>query len=178
MGVLAEYLRTEADHLRTTRRERKAILDEWKHSLATLNPQLMRWVEAADAGLDLIRADGASVVVVEEPRIGAYRCPKVTISMGDSNDEWTPVVEVAPRARFVVAEITAPGRHPQQADGMVEVREGGRPTHYLFRLKNPVGDEWFICSVADWNNVRSKEHGRVEPLTADTFEAAVLSALK
>lgn len=178
MGALAEYLKSEADHLRTTRLERKAALDEWKRGLETLNPQLIRWVEAADAGLGLVRADSGSKHVVEEPRLGAYSAHKVTITLGDSGEDGSPVVEVVPRARYVVAEIRPPGLQPVQADGMVEIREGGRATHYLFRLKQESRDEWYICSVADWNNVRSKDHGRVDPLTADTFEAAVLSALR
>jgi hypothetical protein len=83
---------------------------------------------------------------------------------------------VAPRARHVVATIKPPGKEPRRADGMAEIRDGSSAEYYLFRLKEPDGDRWYIQSVTRWN--ADPEYGHVEELDRDRFEAAILHILK
>lgn len=177
MGVLAEYLRTEAERLRSERKARNEAIVEWEGSVRRLLATLTGWIEKADGGLGLVGADIEEGHLVKEPRLGEYACPRMEILTGDvqRKEFFVKVAEVAPKARFVLAEIHPPGREPRTADGVVEIREWGRPSHYLFRWKNPDGDEWFIRNDAVWDNSR---YENVAPLTAEAFESAVLSAVK
>lgn len=175
MGVLAEYLRTEAGHLRTERRIRKEAVEEWNRSLDRLYAKLREWIQVADGGLGLIgvRVDPYRM---EEPRLGPYLCNKLAVLWGDElSGGGIPAADVVPRARFVAATLKPTGREPRAADGMVEIRVDRITTHYLFRWANPDGDEWFICTHAEWH---SRDFGNVHPLTAEAFEAAVLSAVQ
>lgn len=178
MGVLAEYLKSEVGHLRTERQTRRESVAEWNHSLDGLYAKLAEWIAAADGDLGLI-GSRLEQHRTEEPRLGPYLCSKLAVLWGDelSGGAYT-VADVVPRARFVAADLRPVDRDPRPADGMVEVRESRFATHYLFRWKNPDGDEWFICTVSAWANVHGGEHGRVKPLTAEEFEAAVLSAVR
>lgn len=179
MGVLKDYLKAEADHLRSERQRRKEVVEEWKQSLDRLFFQLSDWITAADDGQGLIGSHAGHEYMVEEPRLGAYWTKKLTVLMGAFDSGIAVrVAEVVPRARFVVATLRPAGREPKPADGMVEIREGkdGKiADYYLFRWRNSDGDEWFICSDAEWN---SRDFGNVHPLTAETFEAAVLSTVE
>lgn len=173
MGVLAEYLKTEAGHLRSERQFRREAVDEWNQSLDQLYSTLIGWIQAADDGLGLI---GGRIEQhrTEEPKLGPYLCRKLSVLWGDElSGGGIPVADVVPRARFVVATLKPTGRGPRAADGMVEVRANRITTHYLFRWMNP--DEWFICTHAEW---RSRDFGNVHPLTAEAFESAVLGAVR
>jgi hypothetical protein len=178
MGVLAEYLKTEAENLKAQRQKQKDAVEEWQQCLSRLIAMLGGWISAADAGLGLLstRVEPHSA---EEPRLGHYLACKLSILFGDvpSGSAWT-VAEVVPRARHVVSVIHPTGRKPRWADGMVVIREGRLATHYLLRWREEGGDEWFICSDAEWDETRPSEEGRVKPLTADLFELAVLRAVK
>jgi predicted metal-dependent phosphoesterase TrpH len=179
MGKLAEYLKAEADNLKAERLKRKEAVEEWKQSLERLYVTLSGWIAEADDGQGLIGAHDQYQYMVEEPRLGAYWTKKLTVLMGAFEAGIAvSVAEVVPRARFVLATLKPTGREPRPADGMVEIREGkdGKiANYYLFRWKNPDGDEWFICSDAVWN---SRDYGNVDPLTAEAFEAAVLSTVQ
>lgn len=179
MGVLAEYLKTEGEHLRTERQKRQEAIEEWQASLDRLYSQLSGWLEAADGGQGLVGGHTQYRYSVQEPRLGMYWTKKLTVLMGAFEEGvGVAVAEVVPRARFVLATLKPNGRESRAADGMVELREGrdGKiADYYLFRWKNPDGDEWFICSDAVWN---SRDYGNVDPLTAETFEAAVLSTVQ
>lgn len=179
MGVLAEYLKTEGEHLRTERQKRKEAIEEWKGCLDRLYAQLIEWLAAADGGQGLIGAHAEYQYSVQEPRLGMYWTKKLTVLMGAfAEGVGVSVAEVVPRARYVTATLKPTGRDPRAADGMAELLEGqdGRiANHYLFRWKQPEGDEWFICSDAEWS---SRDFGNVHPLTAESFEAAVLSTVR
>ena len=179
MGVLAEYLRTEGEHLRAERQKRKEGVEEWKGSLERLYAMLIGWIEAADDGQGLVGAHAQYDHMVQEPRLGAYWTKKLTVLMGAfESGVAVRVAEVVPRARFVAATLRPKGRDPRPADGMVEIREGNEgknATYYLLRWMAPGGDEWFICHYAVWG---SREEGNVEPLTAESFETALLSAVQ
>ncbi len=175
MGALAEYLKSEAGHLRTERQTRREAVDEWNRSLSALYADLSAWIATADGGLGLIavRVDPHRT---EEPKLGPYLCSKLVVLWGDEvSGSAIPVAEVRPWARFAAATLKPTGRPPRAADGMVEVRAGRIATHYLFRWTGGGTDEWFICTHAEW---QSREFGNVHPLTAEAFEAAVLGAVR
>jgi hypothetical protein len=178
MGVLAEYLRTEAEHLRAERQQRKDVIVSWEHALGRLFQRLDRWIRDADAGLGLLAAR-QDEHAVEEPKLGKYWSRKLTILFGDvQSGTARTVAEVVPRARFVVSTVQPLGHPPRAADGMVIIREGRLATHYLFLLTSPGAEDWFICTDAEWDEVRASEEGRVKPLTSDLFETAVLGAVR
>lgn len=175
MGVLAEYLKTEGEHLRAERQFRKDAVEEWNQSLDQLYASLTQWIQAADGGLGLIggRVDPHRT---EEPKLGPYLGSKLAVLWGDElSGGGIPVADVVPRARYVVATLKPTGREPRAADGMVEIRANRITTHFLFRWAHRGRDEWFICTHAEWN---SRDFGNVTPLTAEAFEAAVLGAVR
>lgn len=178
MGKLAEYLKAEANNLKAERLQRNEAVEEWKQSLERLYVTLSGWITEADDGQGLIGAHDQYKYTVEEPRLGAYWTKKLTVLMGAfESGTAVRVAEVVPRARYVLATLRPAGREPRPADGMVEIREGNDgkiADYYLFRWKNPAGDEWFICSDGEWN---SRDFGNVRPLTAESFEEAILSAV-
>jgi hypothetical protein len=172
MGVLAEYLKTEAEQLRTELGQRKQAYEEWLESISKLYGLLKGWLRDADGGLHLITVHDGYTALVSEPRFGGYWVKKLTIELGVGGR----CAEVVPRARYVIATIQPPGQEPRRADGMAQILDGNSPAYYLFRRITPAGDEWFIRSVAEWN--ADKDYGRVEPLDPDRFEAVVLSILQ
>ncbi len=178
MGVLAEYLKTEGEHLRAERQTRKETVEEWRHAISRLYQKLSGWIYAADNGLGLL-ATRVDQHPTDEPRLGPYQSSKLAILFGDvlSGSALT-VAEVVPRARHVVSVVHPSGGSSRPADGLVVIREGRIATHYLFLVKTPSGEEWVICSDAEWHETRATEEGRVKPLTSEAFEAAVLSAVK
>ena len=178
MGVLAEYLRAEAGHLKAERQKRKQVIEEWQHTLGRLYQKLGGWIAAADGELGLL-ATRVEPHAVEEPRLGPYLSSKLTILFGDVlSGSALSVAEIVPRARHVASVIHPAGEGARPADGMAIIREGRLATHYLFLSKGADGEHWFICSDAEWDETRATEEGRVRQLTADLFEAAVLRAVK
>jgi hypothetical protein len=168
MGQLADYLKTEAEHLRAAEGEREGAKAEWLTALEQLYKQLEQWILEADGGLRLLRVD-RPIGEYEEPRLGVYDTSILTLRLGSRR------VEITPRARFAIATIRPPGKQPQRADGMVEIKGTTIGEYYLFRLKEESGDSWFIQGVGEWN--RQSTSGAVEPLNRDRFEEAILSIL-
>jgi hypothetical protein len=165
MGPLAEYLKNEAEHLRTEAGKREEAKAEWLKALTQLYRLLDEWVVEADGGLRLLQRLQKSQSC-NEPRLGVYEINVLHIGLGNS---W---VKVTPRARYVIANIRPPGQEPRRADGMVEIKSESSPEYYLFRKKTEGGDEWFIRNVDQWNS--DPVPGTVEPLDRDRFEAALL----
>lgn len=170
MGVLAEYVRNEAEQLRKEVVRRDAAVQEWKSAVDKLYAQLEQWVTEADDKQGLLIACQARLVACQEPRLGVYEIPSLLIGIG------TRRAEVVPHARHVVATIQPPGKEPRRADGMVELTDKGGADYYLFRLLEDGQDAWFIRSVALWN--LDPRNATVDRLSRDNFEAAILSILK
>jgi hypothetical protein len=169
MGPLAEYLKTEAEHLRAEAGKRGEAKAEWLMALERLYRQLEQWTAEADGGLGLLERF-YTTQIYNEPRMGVYETNVLTIGLGN---RW---VKVVPRARYVVASIRPPGQEPRRADGMVEIKGESSAEYYLFRKKTEGGDEWFIRNVDQWNS--DSVSGTVEPLDRNQFEAALLRILQ
>ena len=176
MGPLAEYVQKEAEHLRAELARRRENLEEWETALSSLYDQLETWIREADAGLGLLGTDRATTTeFISEPRLGGYKAKTMWVvlgaGVGSAREAW-----IVPKTRYVTAVIEPPGRTPRRADGIVQINSRSLPEYYLFRWKTEAGDEWFIRNVHAWNATPG-DHS-VEPLTRDTFEAAVLQVLQ
>ncbi len=169
MGVLAEYVKKEAEQLKAEVGKQEAARTEWLSALQKLRQQLTEWVHAADGGLGLLRTS-SRLLTFHEPRLGVYETEVLGVRLGSRG------AEVVPRARHVVATIRPPGKEPLRADGMVEIRGGAVADYYLFRLVENGTDRWYIQSVGRWNS--DPEYGLVDELDRDRFEQAILFILK
>jgi hypothetical protein len=175
MGVLAEYVRKEADHLRAEAARRKELLDEWLAAVSKLYEQLEKWIREADGELGILSFNRSQTQdSISEPRLGNYVANQVHVNFGGAIGNRRAIV--VPKARFVSAVIQPVGREPRRADGMVEIRDGSMAEFYLFRWKTESGDEWYIRSVASWN--AKPGDNTVDPLDRDRFEAAILQVLQ
>jgi hypothetical protein len=170
MGVLTEYVRTEAEHLRAEAHRRQEAVAEWKGTIDRLYNQLGEWVAEADGGHNLLKVFGGRLLRPQEPRLGSYDIQSLRSMLGSRT------VEIVPKYRHVIATIAPPGAEPRRADGMVELTDGGAADYYLFRLIDGGEDRWYIRSVSLWNT--EEKRGGVEPLDRDRFEAAVLAILE
>lgn len=172
MGKLREYLQQEADRIRAETARQEATVREWRGALNRLFSRLAGWVEDSDPGglLAVSRPDETFY----EAGLGECGLPTLVVRLGDR------AARIVPRARFVVAAVRPTDRDgDEQATGMAELRDYGAASHYLFRLPPRPGetdDAWYIQSVARWN--QDDANRRVEPLTPDRFEAALLSVLQ
>lgn len=176
MGVLTEYLKREAGHIRAELARSEESLIEWLGAVAKLYDVLEGWVQQVDDGLGLLGVSrGATKEFVSEPRLGNYDAPVMWVvlgaKMGAARKVW-----IVPKARYVSSTIHPPGREPRRADGIVQIKDGSSPEYYLFRWKGADADEWFIRSVADWN--ADPSDNRVDPLDRDRFETAMLRVLQ
>lgn len=176
MGVLAEYMRKEADQLRAELMRRRENLEEWLTALTKLYDQLEGWIREADAGLGLLGISrDTTKEMISEPRLGNYELNGMWIvlgaGLGAARQAW-----IVPKARYVAAVIQPPGRAPRRADGIVQIKQLSIPEYYLFRWKGDASDEWFIRSVSAWN--ANPGDNAVEPLDRDRFEAAMLQVLQ
>jgi hypothetical protein len=170
MGKLTEYVQAEAGRLKAEFDKQVEALEEWEAAVTRLYDQLEMWLRDADGGHGLLRTGRERSSIVHDPSLGTYRAETLAIALGER------AAELVPRARYVGAAIRPPGREPRRADGRVDLRDGSTAHAYLFRLRNPSGDEWFIRAVWLWNS--DSEFGTVEPLDRDRFEAALLGVLK
>jgi hypothetical protein len=163
MGVLTEYLKTEADQLRAEKAKRQAEAKEWIDSLNQLFAQFQDWLRTSDPENLIDRA--VEQAPGWDPAFGDHQVPVLKLSLLDRS------VRFVPKARFVASSVRSPGQsEPVRAQGLIELRGLGGPDYYLFRL--PDG-KWYIQSRADY--LRPTDD--VAPLDKDRFEAAVRDAL-
>jgi hypothetical protein len=180
MGVLTEYVRKEVDQIRAEMARRKELLDEWLAAISKLYDQLEQWIADADGGVGILGVNRRTTTqFTSEPRLGHYEVPVMWVTFGGAIGSREAVI--VPKSRYVSFVIHPPGREPCRADGLVEIQQGAHsrssfPEYYLFRLKSPGGDEWFIRSVNAWN--ADPNDIKVEPLDRDRFEAAMLQVLQ
>jgi hypothetical protein len=176
MGKLAEYVRTEAEHLRGELSRREGERDRWRAAIDRLNRQIVDWVAAADGGNRLLEANPTVELTRQESIIGVYTVRGVTITLGGRFSGRS--ADVVPRARYVAARVQPPGEAPRRADGLVEIKSGSSPEYYLFRVAGdgPDSDRWFIRDANVWDS--SPGDYAVEPLDQDRFEEALLRVLR
>lgn len=160
MGVLAEYLKTEAEHLKAEKVQRRAVLREWLDSLNALYRQMEEWLVACDPESLIDRAVEQSPG--QELAFGDYQVPVLKLTLVDRS------VQFEPMARYMASTVRPPGHDsPVRVQGCVQLRGLGGRTCYLFRLSD---GKWYIQK--EFENLRVTGND-VVPLDADRFEAVV-----
>jgi hypothetical protein len=164
VGKLRELLTAEAEKFRSEKAKRQQALGEWRELLDALFARMSEWLKASDP--DGLLEVTKETVTINDPALGEYEAPTLQITLGKTT------VEIAPRARYVIASIQPPGEQPVRAHGLVEIRSRGWASHNLYQLP---GGRWYIFDCA-----RDLITGAqpVEPLDADRFEAALASLLQ
>lgn len=161
MGALTEYLRSEADHIRTESERRKAEKLDWRRAVLELNKQIVDWVTSSDpAGVLLYRRFPHTF---EDYDIGGnFELEKLSLSLGDTT------VWIVPSNLPVVGAIQVPGEeHRRKIAGRVEF-DNGIDRLSLYRVKDGDRDIWLW-----WT------HGGVgKSFDRESFEATVVSLLR
>ncbi len=176
MGVLTEFVKSEAAHLRGELDRRAGERQRWQEAVFRLNEQLSKWVKDADSDHGLLAASPTIEFTRQEALLGVYSVKGISVTLGGRLNGRS--ADVIPRARYVAASIKPPGEESHRADGMVEIKGDAGAEYYLFRRAGLAleEDRWFIQSVDDWNS--DTGYGRVHPLDRESFEAAILQILQ
>lgn len=162
MGVLAEYLKTEAEQLKAEKAKRRAVVREWVDSLNALYKQVQDWLAISDPE-NLIEKT-VEQVPGRELSFGSHTVPVLRLTLVDRNVSFEPI------ARYMAAMVRTPGAAaPVRVDGGVQLR-GLTRTCYLFR----VGGQWYVQK--EFENLWTAGND-VVPLDADRLEAVVRESL-
>ena len=165
MGVLAEFLRTESEHLKADKVHRREMLRDWLDSLNSLFQQIEVWLTSCDPESLIDR----SIEQIPGPELafGDYRLPVLKLTLVDRSVSFEPV------ARNLAAKARAPGQeNATRVQGGVHVRGFGGSGCYLFRLAN---NEWYIQK--EFENLRVAGND-VVPLDSERFEVLVRKAFE
>ena len=164
MGVLTEYLKSEAESLRAEKAKSRAEAQEWVDSLNGLFAQFQEWLAACDPEGLIDRS--IESIRGSDPSLGEHQVPVLKLSIGNR------IVRFVPRARFSIAQVRPDGHDkPIRAQGLMELQSLGDPEYHLYRL--PDG-KWYIQSRAEYFDITSNV---VHPIDRDRFEAAVRKSL-
>ncbi len=165
MGVLAEFLRTESEHLKADKVRRSEILREWLASLKALFHQMEVWLISCDPERLIDRT--VEEVTGTELAFGNYRLPVLKLTLVDRSVSFEPV------ARNLAAKARAPGQeNPTRVQGGVYVRWVGGSGCYLFRLAD---GRWYMQK--EFENLRIVGND-VVPLDLERFEVLVRKAFE
>ena len=164
MGVLAVYLRTEAEQLKAEKVKRRAVVREWVDSLNDLYRQVQEWLTSCDPENLIDRT--IEQTPGRELAFGDYQVPVLKMTLVDRSVRFEPV------ARFMAATVRPPGQDaPTRVQGGVQLRGLGGRTCYLFHLSD---GKWYIQK--EFENLRTSGNDIVL-LDADRFEAVVRESL-
>lgn len=160
MSVLAEYLKTEASHIRDESEKRKAAKLDWQRAAQDLVHQMIEWLKESDAEgvLRIKQSDNA----FEDYDVGRHVVKGLVIDLGRAT------VRVTPSPLEVLGVIQVPGETTRRRiDGRFEFDNGGDRVP-LYRVKDGDRDVWLW-----WT------HGGVgKPFDRESFEATVVSLLR
>ena len=161
MASLKEFLKEQAENLRTQEPERAKKRDEWVAAVDRLCNQIKEWLAQADAE-KVLTVQGRSYERREEG-IGSYTVSGISISLGPRH------VDVVPVARKVVGPLSTTGViYVPRAYGRVDL-SNGLEKFMLFRVEREPEDRWSIVG---------QDRPQMERLDQSTFEAAFQSLLE
>lgn len=160
--TLRDFLKQKSAEYAAESERNRHVIEEWQTAVDKLLGQLEAWLSAADPGGVIQRE--RSRTEVSEPSLGRYPISRLNVQ---AFGKWVGVI---PKARKTVKR--APPQQasaPERATGRVDITDEIR-RYVLYRFTRDGEDCWFIDDIA-----LDKE---LEPLTAELFEAALLSYLK
>jgi hypothetical protein len=158
---LKEFLKEQAENLRTQEPERAKKRDEWVAAVDRLCNQIKEWLDQADAE-KILTVQGRSHEIREEG-IGSYTVSGISISLGPRH------VDVVPVARNVVGPLSTTGViYVPRAYGRVDL-SNGLEKFMLFRVEREPEDRWSIVG---------QDRPQMDRLDQSTFEAAFQSLLE
>jgi hypothetical protein len=156
---LRDFLKQKATLYAAESEKNRAVIMEWRAAVDSLFTRLEGWLVAADP--EGIIRHARDPIEVTEPGLGRYMVSRLTLQ---AFGKWVGLI---PKARRTVKRA-APQQHgaPGQATGRVDITDEIR-RYVLYRFPEGSEDQWFIDDTA--------ANSELQPLTADRFEAALLS---
>ena len=156
---LKDFLKQKATLYAAESEKNRAVIMEWRQAVDRLFTQLEAWLVAADP--EGIIRHTTDLIEVTEPGFGRYSMPRLNLQ---AFGKWVGLI---PKARKA-GKRAAPQQNgaPEQATGRVDITDEIR-RYVLYRFPHGTDDQWFIDDTA--------ANSELQPLTADRFEAALLS---
>jgi hypothetical protein len=160
MNVLAEYLKSEAGHIRDESARLKVAKLDWQRAAQDLVTQLIGWLKESDAE-GVLRVQQTDHTF-DDYDVGRHVVKGLTINLGRAT------VRVVPSPLEVLGVIQMPGEtNRRRIDGRF-VFDNGTDRIPLYRVKDGERDVWLW-----WT------HGGVgKPFDRESFEATVVSLLR
>src|SRR5438445_2216746 len=133
-----EFLQQEAKKHQADAHAGKAMIEEWRASIARLLLQIQEWLKESDPD-GLIEVE-ESHEDVREPSLGRYRVPRLNLR---AFGKWIGII---PKARRTVGTANPPQKSaPKRADGRVDITDELR-RYVLYRFREGDQDVWLIDS--------------------------------
>jgi hypothetical protein len=161
VASLKEFLKEQAENLRTQEPERAKKRDEWVAAVDRLCNRIKEWLDQADPEKVLTVQDRP--YEIREEGIGTYKVSGISISLGPRH------VDVEPVARNVMGPLSTTGViYVSRAYGRVDL-SNGLEKFMVFRVEKEPEDRWSIIG---------QDRPLMELLDQSTFEAALQSLLE
>ncbi|HEV3167620.1 MAG TPA: hypothetical protein VGZ22_26685 [Isosphaeraceae bacterium] len=162
MPNLTEFLREQAERLRSDSSGIESERTKWVESVDRLLRQMIDWLEEADPNRVLSKT--ISTMNRVEERLGAYEVKWLSIYLGDRQ------VRVVPVASDVIPAIGSRGDLDIRARGRVDMLDTiGFRKYMLYRGVEGQEEQWTMIDDRTYE---------MQNLTRATFEAAVQSLLE
>jgi hypothetical protein len=157
MKTFSEFLKEQADQIRSRTAGRNERQQEWFGAVRRLYDKMYEWLYESDQ--DHILNKEQRSIEISEPSLGHYRIDAFDIWVGDQ------FVRVEPVAFDVIGAgvVGPPDKRPR---GRVDIK-GASHTYKLYRFVDDSGrEDWYIIDD------RTFEGG---PFTREAFDAALVS---
>lgn len=161
MGKLSQFLTEQAERLKSEPPESVRRLEDWVGAIDRLRGQVLTWILESDPRriLDLEEKN----YELRDQGIGKYVATGLLIVLGPR------IVELVPISRNVASRPASIGAIREiRAYGRVDLTNGLQ-RYLIFRLETGPGERW---GIVEENSLQ------MEPLTQDSFEAALQSLLE
>lgn len=169
MGVLADFIRKEAEELRKKQPERDRLVKEWTSAVALLLDQMEVWLKEADTeGVLSIQREQHEG---HDSKMGRYAIDGLYVTLGNRT------MRIKPAGRWHVGGATLPGAVTESKyEGRVDFCENTYGELHLYRVRPHGEDRWVFVHSGGYS--LKPKPVMVEPLDQETFEGAVLRILR
>jgi hypothetical protein len=156
---LKDSLKQKATLYAAESEKNRAVIVEWRQAVDRLFTQLEAWLVNADP--EGIIRHSRDPIEVTEPGLGQYTVSRLSLR---AFGKWVGLI---PKARKTVKRAAPQQKGaPEQSTGRVDITDEIR-RYVLYRFPEGSEDRWFIDDTA--------ANSELQPLTAERFEAALLS---